>query len=165
MQNQHLSRSRSLFYETAADAEFQFFDGALRFSKALLAQRSVVFYNMFFSAENASERAFVIGDCGQDTFKKFLDFVMQFEDASIDDMSDAFNIFPLAVKFDVGNTIDRFLEILKPDMMNENVCHSLNLALATKSEQLKNNIINFLSTKNHLYAVMDSENYLFLLRG
>lgn len=146
-------RKKEIFYERLADKIFTFSDGkTLKVNKTLLSIESSIFEQLF----SASEDLVSIDDFDLSTFKLFLDCLLGFQDFSVED---ALLIFPIAWKYETQELIDKCLEILKPTVLNENVCLSLNIALFYKCDKLFHLVLKFLYERELIFKLLDEQLY------
>jgi len=104
-----------------------------------------------------------ITDITFNEFKLFLDCLIGIapytEENSIE-------IFPVAWKYQVDESLDKIYKLLTPTVLNPGVCHILNLAQHYQCIELSEKILwNFLCQNQRYRMLLEKEEYLILLSG
>lgn len=113
---------------------------------------SSFFYELFFGENPKNE--FHDTDFDSTSFRLFLDCLMGFKPYT--DL-DSLLIFPIAHKYKTEESLKRCIQALKPKVMNETVCHTLNLALYYNCQELVDAVICFLNEKFDIFSLLENE--------
>lgn len=155
------SDKMEIFYGPTANCAIQFENGnCLRFNKDILYGRNDKLYTILNEQLNLQNGMIKIDDVDPDTFKLFLDCILNFKEYSFDN---AMKIFPVAWKYKIESCVNSCIEALTPANVNENLCDTLNLAKFYNCQKLLERIKNFLSDSYDSYKLLEYEEYSNLL--
>lgn len=153
---------KKLFYDIYADVTLRFADGQmLKFSKfhLCLFTKSNVLRQLFFG--ELSKVITEITDLSFEKFKLFLDCLIGITPYTEEN---SLEIFPVAWKYQVDESLDKIYKCLTPTRMNARICHTLNLAQLYQCKKLSDTILwDFLWMSKRYHILLEKEEYLFLL--
>lgn len=146
-----------MFYDVHADTKVRLADGKiLRFSKYLLCSftKSPVLHQLFFG--NLRDEVTDILDVNCDTFKLFLDCLMNFAPYT---KENSMQIFPVAWKYQVDECLNKIVEALTPTDMSITICEILNMAKFYQCDRLVLEVERFLCKRHRYRILMEKEEY------
>lgn len=99
-------------------------------------------------------------DEDSDSFKLFLDCLMGFENCT---RRNVYAILPIALKYEVMELVEKWIDMLKPEDFNEEVCLTLNLAIKYNCQGLLMELFEFLTEDGRINRIFDEAKYYHLL--